>query len=469
MAATGATPISLYYSSTTTNVPTAGNLVAGELALNTADGKLFYKDSGGVVQTLATKASTSGSFTDLAYTGTLTGGTGIVNLGSGQFYKDASGNVGIGVIPKTWSQGRAIEVGNNGTALWNSSTQDNNSLICNAYYNSGFLFAGTGYASRYQQNSGVHSWQTSSASGTAGGAITFNTSMTIDASGNVGIGTTSTGGAKLYVNGYANSNTSWVVTKDGSDTIGSGPSFQLQNAAGTRSWVTQLGGSNSYDWWYFNGSAWAQQMRIDSSGRLLIGTTNSNPIVNRANGQVFSPNGSFTRRQPVSTSDWAVDANSGSIVNFYSDGGSYVYAGSISVTSNITTYGSVSDYRLKENIVPLSGALEKVSKLNPVSYSFKNNGQKSEGFIAHELQAIIPDAVTGTKDAVKIQSYEISPAIPAEIDENGKIVKEAVEAVMGEREVPDYQGVDTSFLIATLTAAIQELNAKVTALEAKVG
>ena len=57
MAATGATPISLYYSATTTNVPTAGNLVAGELALNTADGKLFYKDSGGVVQTLATKTA----------------------------------------------------------------------------------------------------------------------------------------------------------------------------------------------------------------------------------------------------------------------------------------------------------------------------------------------------------------------------------------------------------------------------
>jgi hypothetical protein len=57
MAQTSYTPISLYYSATTTNVPTAGNLVAGELALNTADGKLFYKDSSGVVQTIATKAT----------------------------------------------------------------------------------------------------------------------------------------------------------------------------------------------------------------------------------------------------------------------------------------------------------------------------------------------------------------------------------------------------------------------------
>jgi hypothetical protein len=59
MAQTGFTPISNYYSATATNVPTAGNLVAGELAINTADGKLFYKDSSGVVQTIASKASTA--------------------------------------------------------------------------------------------------------------------------------------------------------------------------------------------------------------------------------------------------------------------------------------------------------------------------------------------------------------------------------------------------------------------------
>lgn len=60
MAATNYTPISLYYSSTTTNVPTSGNLVNGELAINITDGKLFYKDNAGVVQTIATKAGASG-------------------------------------------------------------------------------------------------------------------------------------------------------------------------------------------------------------------------------------------------------------------------------------------------------------------------------------------------------------------------------------------------------------------------
>ena len=138
MAQTGYTPISIYYSATTTNVPTAGNLVAGELAINTADGKLFYKDSSGVVQTLATKGGVGSSTTtqvlynssglvvgsanmtfdgstlttlNTAYTGTLTGGTGIVNLGSGQFYKDASGNVGIGGSPASeWASSTLLQL-----------------------------------------------------------------------------------------------------------------------------------------------------------------------------------------------------------------------------------------------------------------------------------------------------------------------------------------------------------------------
>lgn len=63
MAQTGFTPIQLYYSSTTTNVPTAGNLAAGELAINTADGLLFYKDSGGAVQLLSSKAHNAGALT----------------------------------------------------------------------------------------------------------------------------------------------------------------------------------------------------------------------------------------------------------------------------------------------------------------------------------------------------------------------------------------------------------------------
>jgi len=124
-------------------------------------------------------------------------------------------------------------------------------------------------------------------------------------------------------------------------------------------------------------------------------------------------------------------------VYFQNSGGSKI--GSISSNNSAVTYNTTSDYRIKTNVQPITGALSKVAQLNPVTYDWKPEFAEgsSQGFIAHELQVIIPECVTGEKDAV---------------DEDGK---------------PKYQGVDTSFLIATLTAAIQELNARLTALENK--
>ena len=107
--------------------------------------------------------------------------------------------------------------------------------------------------------------------------------------------------------------------------------------------------------------------------------------------------------------------------------------GYIQTSTSSTSYVTSSDYRLKEDIAPMTGALAKVALLKPCTYKWKLDGSDGQGFIAHELQEIVPDAVAGEKDAV---------------DEDGK---------------PQYQGVDTSFLVATLTAAIQELNAKVDA------
>lgn len=112
--------------------------------------------------------------------------------------------------------------------------------------------------------------------------------------------------------------------------------------------------------------------------------------------------------------------------------------GSITWTNTTTTYNTSSDYRLKEDIEPLVGALARISALKPVTYKWRVNGSTGEGFIAHELQAVVPDCVTGKKDAV---------------DEKGE---------------PVYQGIDTSFLVATLTAAIQEQQAMIQALTARI-
>jgi len=122
-------------------------------------------------------------------------------------------------------------------------------------------------------------------------------------------------------------------------------------------------------------------------------------------------------------------------LKFYRDTSSLV--GSIQTTNVATSYVTSSDYRLKENVQPMTEALAIVAALKPVSFNWKVDGSDGQGFIAHELAEVVPDCVTGEKDAV---------------NENGSIKP---------------QGIDTSFLVATLTAAIQELAAKVAALEAK--
>jgi hypothetical protein len=110
--------------------------------------------------------------------------------------------------------------------------------------------------------------------------------------------------------------------------------------------------------------------------------------------------------------------------------------GSISVTTTATAYNTSSDYRLKNTIAPMTGALAKVAQLKPCTYKWNADGSDGEGFIAHELSEVMPHAVTGNKDAV---------------DEDGN---------------PKYQGIDVSFLVATLTAAIQELKAEFDAYKA---
>ena len=103
-----------------------------------------------------------------------------------------------------------------------------------------------------------------------------------------------------------------------------------------------------------------------------------------------------------------------------------------------TAYVSPSDYRLKNSITPMTGALAKVAQLRPVTYKWNVNNSDGQGFIAHELQTVIPDCVSGEKDG---------------LDKEGN---------------PRYQGVDSSFLVATLTAAIQEQQALITQLQADV-
>ena len=176
-------------------------------------------------------------------------------------------------------------------------------------------------------------------------------------------------------------------------------------------------------------------MRINSDGDLIVNnTTPVNVTTWTADGFTVLTNGQthlsrnngiplFLRRR----------AGNGKVASFYMD---TTEVGSIDVTTTATAYSTSSDYRLKEAPTPLTGGLATVGQLNPCEFAWKSDGSIGRGFIAHELQSVVPEAVTGQKDAV---------------DAEGR---------------PQYQGVDAAKLVPYLVAAVQELSAKVAALEA---
>ena len=129
-------------------------------------------------------------------------------------------------------------------------------------------------------------------------------------------------------------------------------------------------------------------------------------------------------------------SNTGAFVNFFS--GSTAVA-SISYNGSTMTYGGTSDYRLKENVIEMTGGIDAVKKLKPIKFNFITTPEKTvEGFIAHEVQEVIPQAVTGEKDC--------------EVDEEGK----------------GYQQLDPAQLVPTLTKALQEAVTKIEVLETRL-
>lgn len=258
------------------------------------------------------------------------------------------------------------------------------------------------------------------------GSIIFNNNlaevMRINASGNVGIGTNSPNG-RLTCERPAGSGAWTLLVRSTGVTNDSGiyvdasnnVMFDARNGAAALTLSLKSSGAS-----YFNGgdllvsktaTDWAVEgFQYEDSNKCLVLT--------RSAAQALQ-----VRR----------NTSNGQCVTFSRDA---TQVGNISVTTTATAYNTSSDYRLKENPQPMVGALARLVSVNPVTFTWKSNGSQGEGFIAHELQAVVPEAVTGEKDAV---------------DAGGN---------------PVYQGVDASKLVPILVAAVQELSARVAALEA---
>jgi len=258
--------------------------------------------------------------------------------------------------------------------------------------------------------------------------------MVVLGTGSVGIGTTSPL-AKLHVaNGTLRT---WTPT--------TGTSAIFESTVSNRNFLT-LTAANEAELWFGDASTQAkgrvryemftndmefwtnatQKMVINTSGNVGIGTT--------------SPTGA---KLQVAVGNYStgcrIDGPAGTtfgFMSFYSNGS---YRGNIYPTSTGVIYGSASDYRLKENVIKLQNSTERVKKLKPSNFNFlENPGEIADGFIAHEIQEIVPEAVTGRKDEVGI---------------DGK---------------PIYQGVDYSKIVPLLTAALQEAILKIEQLETRI-
>jgi hypothetical protein len=432
--------------------------------------------AGGYVKGISESSSTNN--------GALTFGT---NSGGGNSEKmrlDSSGNLGLGVTPSAWgSIFKASQIGNYGAFVAGRSDSANQlHLGTNSYYNgTNWIYANTSSATRYVQASGAHEfytapsgtagattsitsgqvytvttlgsttlvqWQayfsalssipsvgqsiTATATGTlAGGAtvtqtITFTQAMTLDASGNLGIGVTS-------ITNKLTSATSSANTFDfAQGTLNGGTNaplvqFEVSNSnssitGATAGIVITAGGSGAAQYGLFVERTGAttgnfiirsrnsnEVMRITSGGDLLVGTT----TVKTADSSYknITIDGSFTAGPNLGA--FTPDAT----LNIKEFGGtsiSFFYGttkvGSITNTASATAYNTSSDYRLKDNPQPLTGSGAFIDALQPKTWNWKADGSRGVGFIAHEVQEVSPGSVVGKKDGEQMQAMEYGSA-----------------------------------------------------------
>jgi Chaperone of endosialidase len=351
-------------------------------------------------------------------------------------YIDASQNVGIGTtspaykldVSQNTSGGTSIQIQNpNATANSNAGyiarTNNGNEYI---------QLIGYAQASGYLQFNNATGGVVETVNSQPLAFWTNSTErMRIDSSGNVGIGTTSMSTA-LQVGSTSKTSDSTIYTSTGNGSYKAGLIYEVssQNAGFVgfnKTGSTYLGIPDSTSGFSTSSSipivfatTGSERMRIDSSGNLLVGLTS----------------GGGSKLEVSASQEVARFWNTGGTGNirFVNSGGSTI--GYIQWSGSSTSYVTSSDYRLKENVTPMTTGLEKISALKPVNYDWISDKSQGEGFIAHELQAVIPAAVTGEKDAV---------------NEDGSIKP---------------QGVDYSKIVVHLVAALQELKAEFDAYKA---
>jgi len=274
-----------------------------------------------------------------------------------------------------------------------------------------------------------------------GGNTTFLTGdterMRIDSSGNVAIGSNDPQGFQLQVNTGVAGNIARFTDGVNANTV-----------IKTSGSVTTFGPDTTNSLAFQSNSS--EKMRIDTNGYALFGTTAlpSSSVVG------FSISPSIVSTNPHFSS---CGAATGSVTHFnFINGNGTV--GNITTNAGATAFNTSSDYRLKENVTEDWDATTRLKQLNPVRFNFIADADTTvDGFLAHEVQSVVPEAITGTHNQVEVwkDDEELPDGVSVgdnKLDEDGNTI-------------PIYQSIDQSKLVPLLVKTIQELEARITALE----
>ena len=486
MSQVGFTPISIYYSSTATNTPTAGNLVAGELAINTADGKLFYKDSAGVVQVIGTKGGVgSSTTTQVLYnsSGLVVGSANMTFNGttltlandasiSGLTVGKGGGAVGTNTVAG-YNAGSGNTTGAYNTALGYLASVSNSTSNFNTSIGFYALNATTG-AENTAVGAGAGQLNTTGADNSILGNYALYTNTT--GSNNTAIGqralqantTASNNTAVGYQAGYSNTTGSpftaigmyaLKANTTGTNNTATGYASSFLNTTGTANssygdsalYSNTTGGNNTAIGYYAlvsnttasnNTAVGFQAGYADTTGtnNVFVGTSAGSNLTT-GSGCVFVGNGiqasAVGNNYEMVISGNAVAGKGGS-TGFINPNSGGVYQGNNSATWSIT-----SDARLKKNIVDNTTGLSAISQIQVRNFEYR---------IADEITDLPKE------QAIAINGIQLG-AIAQELKE---ILPDCVKT-----ESTGVMSVDTTNLTWYLINAVKELNAKIIALENK--
>ena len=251
-----------------------------------------------------------------------------------------------------------------------------------------------------------------------------STAMTLDSSGNVGIGTTSVG-EKLTVSGSGYQAISLFSGSDNIRMYANGSDLGLQSVTSGNPIIFQTNG----------GSGATERMRIDSSGNLLVGGTVTQPQNLTGTSSQFAYNPSLgvlsvsrSSGQPFILNRTTTD---GVIAQFRRNGSN---VGSVDVTTSGTTYNTTSDLRLKTDIEPIDHATDMLMAMNPVLHRWKADPDADAvvGFIAQEMQEIVPEAVSGSADSDEMMAMDygrITPVLVAALQDAHKKIEQLEQRI----------------------------------------